>query len=533
MNYSVYKILLIVSLSLLLTNCAKRGTPTGGLKDSIAPILVSATPNQKSIYFKAKKIKIYFDEYIKLKDVSKQLVISPPQKNDPIITPLGTASKVITIEILDTLDLNTTYAFNFGKSIVDNNEENELGNFKYVFSTGSYIDSLNLDGEVTDPMVKKVEKNLDVMLYEYNESYTDSIIFKEKPRYISNTLDSTLYELTNLRAGKYLLIALKDANGNKIYDPEIDKIGFVKDTITIPTDKKYNFPIFKEIPKLKVIKPKEVTKGHLIFGFKGNAKDIIINLLTTPPDGFKSEINFEKDKDTINYWHSAIEADSLNFIVSKGKYSEEFTVKTRSSKMDSLKIQNSTNGVLHLIDTFSISTNIPIINFNKSLIKITDQDTIAVDFNPILSKSKTKLYLDFEKKHNTKYNFELLPKTITDIFGASNDSLSFKLSTKLPEDYGILNLELSSEKNTSFIVELLDMKGLVVRTKKIDNPQTIPFILLTPGNYLIRVTEDKNKNGIWDTGDFLNKLQPEVIKYFDKEIEIRANWELSETFILK
>ena len=533
MNYRIFKILLLLTFSLLLTNCAKRGRPTGGLKDSIAPILVSANPNNKSINFKAKKIKIYFDEYIKLKNVNKQLVISPPQKNNPIITPVGTASKFIAIEILDTLDLNTTYAFNFGKSIVDNNEENELGNFKYVFSTGTYIDSLDLSGKVTDPIVKKSEKNLDVMLYEYNESFTDSIIFKEKPRYISNTLDSTLYELTNLRAGKYLLIALKDANGNKIYNPEIDKIGFVKDTITIPTDKKYNFSIFKEIPKLKVIKPKEVTKGHLIFGYLGDAKNLNINLLTAIPAGFKSEINFEKDKDTINYWYSAIEADSLNFKVSKGEYSEEFTVKTRSSKIDSLIIKKSTSGVLHLIDTFFISTNIPIITIDKSFIKITDQDSTAIDFTTVLSASKTKLYLDFDKKHKTKYNFTVLPKAITDVFGISNDSLSFQLSTKLPEDYGILNLELLSEKKTSFIVELLDKNEVVVRTKKIDSPQTLNFNLLSPGNYSVRVTIDENKNGRWDTGDFLKKQQPERVEFFDKEIVIRANWDDNETFIVK
>ena len=187
MNYSIYKIVLLVMLSILLTNCAKRGRPTGGPLDSIAPILVSANPAHKTINFKSKKIKIYFDEYIKLKNVNKQLVISPPQKIDPVIMPLGTASKLITIEILDTLDPNTTYAFNFGNSIVDNNEENELGNFKYVFSTGSYIDSLDLKGEVNDPVIKKSIKGIDVMLYEYNDEYTDSIIFKEKPRYIANT----------------------------------------------------------------------------------------------------------------------------------------------------------------------------------------------------------------------------------------------------------------------------------------------------------------------------------------------------------
>ncbi|WP_456420461.1 Ig-like domain-containing protein [Lutibacter sp.] len=530
MNYKIFKIICFITLGLSLSNCAKRGRPTGGLKDSIAPVLVSASPNYNSVNFTAKKIKIYFDEYIKLKDVSKQLVISPPQNNNPIITPLGTASKLITIKILDTLDENTTYVFNFGNSIVDNNEENELGNFKYVFSTGSYIDSLNLAGEVTNPLKKETEKNINVMLYEYNDSFTDSIIFKEKPRYIANTLDSTLYELTNLRAGKYLLIALKDANGNKIYNPKIDEIGFVKDTVTIPTDKKYNFTIFKEIPKLKIIKPKEAAKGHLIFGFEGNAKNLTINLLTQTPTNFNSKIVFEKNKDTINYWYTPFEADSLNFLVSKGEYSEKFVIKTRSSKIDSLKITKSTSSILHLLDTFSISTNIPIVNFNKSLVKILEKDSINVDFNATVLK--TKIYLDFEKKYNTNYNFKLLPKAVTDIFGASNDSLFFKLKTKLPEDYGTLNLELVSSKNTPLIVELLTEKGKLVRLKKLNKPKKVSFNLLPPNNYLIKVIIDKNNNGIWDTGNFLDKKQPEVVKYFENVIIIRANWEENEVLNL-
>jgi len=527
MRNSLVKFLLLLMITGAFFDCARRGTPTGGAKDTIPPVLIKAIPAVESINFKEDRIKIYFDEYIKLKDVRKNLVISPPQKTDPIITPVGTASKFVSIKILDTLDTNTTYSFNFGNSIIDNNEENELGNFKYVFSTGTYIDSLSVAGEVTDPMAKKTVKGLDVMLYEYNDSFTDSVIYKQKPRYIANTLDSTLFEITNLRAGKYLLIALKDANSNKIYNQKIDKIGFVKDTITLPTDKKYNFTIFKEIPKLKVFRPKEVNKGHIIFGFEGNAKDLNIELSSQKPADFKSEIIFEKEKDTLNYWYTPFEADSLNFLVSKNNYSEAFSVKIRSSTIDSLKVSNSATGVLHLIDTFSIATNTPIINFDRSKIRITDKDSTVIDFRETLSKSKTKLYLDFEKKYSTEYNFELLPKTITDIFGMSNDSLFFKLKTKTPEDYGIISIDLVSAKNTSFIVELLNDKKVLIRLVKIDSPKKISFNLLPPGNYGVRITIDENNNGIWDTGSFLNRRQPEIIKYFDKIIELRANWDVN------
>lgn len=532
MRCNFFKLLFLLVLTGSFFNCARRGTPTGGPKDSIPPILTKAVPDIETINFDETKIKIYFDEYVKLNDVKKKLVISPPQKYDPIITPLGTASKFISIKILDTLDPNTTYAFNFGNSIVDNNEENELENFKYVFSTGTYIDSLKISGEVTDIILKESASNIDVMLYEYDSTFTDSIIYKEKPRYIANTIDSTLYELSNLRKGKYLLIALKDANFNKIYNPETDKIGFVNDTVTLPTDENFNFTIFKEIPLFDLVNPKEANKGHIIFGYMGNPKGINIELLSETPPDFKSEINFDKYKDTINFWYTPFQTDSLNFLVSKDDYSENFTVRTRSSDIDSLTILKSTSSVLHLIDTFSIESNTPIINVDKSLIKLTDKDTLSVDFNTILSRSKTKLYINFDKQHDQKYAFEMLPNTITDIFGISNDTIAVDLITNTPEDYGTININVVSTKKSSFIVELLNENEIVIRTSKIDNPQIVNFPIVPPGKYLIRVTLDANSNGIWDTGSFLNRRQPEIIKYFDTEIELRANWEFNETINL-
>ncbi|MCB0431911.1 MAG: Ig-like domain-containing protein, partial [Mangrovimonas sp.] len=116
-------------------SCANRGSPQGGPKDMDPPKIERSSPDNYSINFTGKEIKIYFDEYIKLKNLNKQLIISPPMNTQPEITPLGSASKYITIKIFDTLQPNTTYAFNFGNSIVDNNEENAFPFYRYVFST--------------------------------------------------------------------------------------------------------------------------------------------------------------------------------------------------------------------------------------------------------------------------------------------------------------------------------------------------------------------------------------------------------------
>ena len=132
----------LVLVSLILTHCANRGTTSGGDKDVTPPVVIKSVPENFSVNFDATEIKIYFDEYIKMKDLQRQLIISPPMDPEPEITPLGTASKFITIRISDTLLPHTTYAFNFGESIADNNEGNLFPYYKYVFSTGSYIDSL-------------------------------------------------------------------------------------------------------------------------------------------------------------------------------------------------------------------------------------------------------------------------------------------------------------------------------------------------------------------------------------------------------
>lgn len=173
-HFKYFSLLLI----LLTIGCAKRGSITGGTKDTIAPVLKSSLPKNFSTNFTGKEIKLVFDEYVKLKNANKQLIISPPMKNQPEILPYN-ASKIVTIKIKDTLLPNTTYSFNFGQSIEDNNEGNPYSQFKYVFSTGSYIDSLSLNVRVKDALEKKTDNFVSVMLYEINENFNDSTIYKK------------------------------------------------------------------------------------------------------------------------------------------------------------------------------------------------------------------------------------------------------------------------------------------------------------------------------------------------------------------
>src|SRR5690606_35399541 len=248
-------------------------------------------PQNFSIGFTAKKIRLYFDELIKLEDVQNQLVVSPPFKHPPEIIPQGYPSKYIEILIKDTLRENTTYTINFGQSIVDNNEGNPNPFLSYVFSTGDYLDSLSLSGAVKDAFNRRADPFISVMLYEMDSTFTDSIIYREPPLYISNTGDSLpLFELNYLKAGQYMLIGLKDGNRNNMFDQRLDKIGFVQDTISLPTDSIYLLNLFLEQPDYSAAVPSYVAKNRIIFGYTGDPSDMQIEPLIPLPDSVRTRI---------------------------------------------------------------------------------------------------------------------------------------------------------------------------------------------------------------------------------------------------
>lgn len=526
--FTIFLFLLVAFVST--TNCARKGSPSGGPKDTISPVMVTATPEYEAINFKSKKIKLQFDEYVKLKDLNKQLIISPPLKHASDITPVGTASKKITIKILDTLKENTTYSFNFGNSIVDNNEGNPLGSFKYVFSTGSYVDSLEIYGIVKDAFRREFETNIAVLLFEVTDNYTDSIIYKEKPSYMTNTLDSILFDITNIKEGTYQLVALKDYNNNYQYDPRDDKIAFAKKHIKIPTDSFFTLDLFKEKQNFKIKRPIEKRVGKIIFGYEGSRENLDIELLTETPKDFKSYLVKNSDTDTLNYWFTPFETDSLQFLVKKDTFEKTYTVKLRTKKQDSLEVRSAINGNIHPKDTFYLESNLPITSINPDNIFITDHDTLAVDFTPIISKEKSKLYLDFKRVRNGSYQIDILPNAFKTFYDKTTDTLQYILRTKNIEDFGIIELDVKNPQKKPIIVEVLTgSEDKVVEKRATSESTKYEFKDLKPATYLIRIIFDDNKNKIWDTGNFLEKIQPEKVFYYQTELKLKANWTINET----
>lgn len=526
----IFFLLIVVSV----VQCGRRGgTLTGGPKDEDPPVLVKAEPENLTTNFKAKKIRLTFDEYIKLQDIQDQLIVSPPLKYSPEITPQGGVQKYVEIKIKDTLLPNTTYTLNFGQSVQDNNEANPLSFLTYVFSTGDYIDSLEVLGVVKDAFNKEVDNFVSIMLYEIDTAYTDSTIYKKPPNYITNTLDSTvIFTLKNLKEGKYAMFALKDAAKNNIFDQNADKIAFLSDTITLPTDSTYLLTLFKEIPDYSSSVPSFAAQNKIVFGYYGGEEDIEIKPLTVIPDTIKTKILKEVDKDTLNFWFTPYEVDSIIFTVTNKKKIavDTFTVKSRKVGIDSLTISPNQNGSLDFNTPYHLAANTPIIDIDTTKMQMTVKDSLPLDFKIVFDTVANKLDFDFEMEPDENYTLEMLPGAITDFFGQTNDTTNYRLSTRSLAEYGSLRLNLTGAVEYPVIVQLTDEKGENKLEIYATEPKVFEFNNIDPAKYLIRVIFDKNQNKTWDTGSFLKNIQPEKVSYYPDEIEIRANWEVEQTF---
>lgn len=518
-------------LFIAFTGCAKRGTITGGAKDTLAPVLRRSVPENGAVNFNGKEVKLYFNEYIKLKNINKQLIVSPPMKNAPEILPY-TASKFITIKLRDTLQPNTTYSFNFGQSIEDNNESNVLPDFRYVFSTGPYIDSLSLKATYRDALNLRNDQFVSVMLYEVNEKYNDSTIYKEPPRYIVNSLEgSGVLQFENLRQGKYRLVAVKDANKNNRYDPKQDKIGFIKDFITLPNDTLYQLELFKETLPFKALKPTQASGNRAILPYEGQPKDLRYEVSRGgKPIPFKVT-QFPK-KDSLQLWVGPVKNDSIAINVQQYKANNHFVLRMKDMPDDSLTIRAERTGNLPFREKFILNASTPLVNVDNSKIRFAGKDSTAVAFTTKYDEFRQQLQFDFERQPEEQYKITLLPGALTDFYEKSNPRQQYVFSTSATTEYGNLKVVLENVKRFPVIVELTDPEGKVLASHYSEKETVIDFLLVEPSKFNLRLIYDDNRDGAWTPGNYLEKRLSEEVVHFPAAIDVRANWDVEQPFDL-
>lgn len=532
MRKKISNLSFLITISLILNHCANRGTTTGGDKDETPPVIISSNPENFSINFDATEIEIKFDEYVKLKNLQKQLIISPPMNFEPEISPVGIASKKITIKIFDTLQPNTTYAFNFGESIADNNEGNVFPYYKYVFSTGNYIDSLSASGIVLDALNKEVDERVAVLLYEIDSSFYDSIVYKQKPKYVAVTDSVSNFMLENIKRGSYLLTALKEENPDYTFQQKSDKIAYRKQSITVPSDTAYVLRLFEESIDYNFKRAKQTSKNKISFGYEGDGKQMKINILSDVPENFSSVVLKEKDKDTLNYWYRPnLEVDSLIFQVIHSKTIDTAIVRIKDLKSDSLILKSYSSSSLKLDAPYIVSASTPLEFIDETKLRIMDKDSIFLKSSLVLDSISNSLVLDFDKTEKNKYKIQLLPGALTDFYGTQNDTLDFSVTTKFQSDYGNVRINILNGV-FPLIIQIVNTKGEVVESLLAEDSLAVDFNDVSPGVYFLRAIFDSNQNGMYDTGDYLKKIQPERVSYASEPIEVRAGWDTIEEFVL-
>ena len=523
--------IVVTGLILFTVQCAKRASPTGGPKDSIPPVLINASPKLNTTFFDKYEFNLTFNEYITLKDINKQLIISPPLNSTQYkVYPVTGASKKVTLKLLDSLLKNTTYTFNFGESIVDFNESNPSSYLTYTLSTGATIDSLYIRGNITDAFENETERFISLQLYPVDSIFTDSVIYSQKPLYVTSTLDTTIYRFQNLRAGKYSIIAMEDKAGNYFFDQNMDKIGFNEKLIELPKDSVINLRLFKEKRNFFWDKPYFVNDHHILLAYYGDREKESFKMVSDVPDNFEFLVTQSRETDTLNYWFKGAELDSLQFEFNIKDSLQIKTVQFKNPISDSLIIDKLTKGSLRLQDKYEIKSNLPIIEVNSEQLFVTNVDTIQIPASLKIQENYDRITVDFEVIPNDRYEITLLPNALIDFWGNTNDTLVYRASTKKIEDYGNIFLRVQHESSHSYIIELLKNDEVVRRYDSPVEGNYYKFELIDPGKYIVRLIEDVNENKRWDTGNYIQKIQPEKVIYYWKEIDLRANWDMNEIF---
>lgn len=532
------KLLIYVLTVFICTRCAQITPLTGGKKDTTPPKVLKSVPENACVNFTAKEIDIQFDKYITLKDLSNQLVVTPQLQETPDIEASG---KKLRIKFTTSLNPNTTYRLFFGNAITDIRENNPLQNFEYVFSTGNSIDSLKLNGQVINAFDKLPAEKLQVGLYHADAS--DSIVYKEKPLYISKTDGNGNFNFNYLPDASFKVVAIKDQNKNFLYDGAEEQIAFSEKLVNPIDSSALTMYLFKEVPFKSFIKKSaqgEYGKAYIIYNKAQNEiKDIKANGL------INYSINSLKDSLTLYYDNTY---DTLKtYVIYQNKKTDTLYIKVPSKAVyakqvasGSIKYTLSSNisAQLAFYELPKFTLNFPIEEKDIKKEKITlleVKDTIkqVKEFSIINQPAySTSFIIKSLFKPETSYRLIFDKGTFVNEVGRINDSICYNFKTTYNDDYGQLNLKLFFPKKENYLVQLLNDKAQIIKENKIEfaltstSEKIMKYENLIPGNYFIKIVEDVNKNGLFDSGDYFSHQQAETIFINPTPIKLLAGWEI-------
>jgi uncharacterized protein (DUF2141 family) len=539
-------------LVLLTMSCANIVAPTGGAKDTKPPQVVQAksTPNGQT-NFKKQPITLIFDEYVTLQDAATQVVVSPPLNETPTVTALG---RIVKFEFADgdTLRENATYTINFGTSVRDFTEGNIANDLRFVFSTGATLDSLTFSGKVVDAFTGEAVEGVLLMLY---NSFADSVVRKQKPFYFSRTDKQGAATIRNVRAGQYKLFALKDADFNYRLSQETEPIGFPDaKTVTVAAidtnatnSDSLQIRLFQPAKTLRVQSKNTDNYGIVRLLMTRNAANIGIK--TSNEAGEKTLVEYDKLKDSVLVWYNTERESAWNlYLALDSARTDTLRVRARNKpdflkkhRLDCLTIPPKTANTpevtlgQHPLKPLELQFNTPISAIDSNKISLLDSANRRVAI--ILERDSAQprsLRLHCNWDESMPYRVQIEPQAVTDFYGVKNDSLlSSKMFIRPRKEFGDFKLKVTGLEAKKYYVAQLVLDGTksVIQTFRItpamvqDSAWSASVEALEPNNYGLRVIEDRNQNGVWDTGNYDRHEQAERVWY--KKIEsLRSAWEV-------
>lgn len=585
---SLYYIFIIIAAAVMYS-CANIGNPSGGPIDKTPPIFMRSNPTPNAVNVKDRKIEIFFDEIVTLKDPSTKIIVSPAQTEMPRMSALG---RKVTVELVDSLLPNTTYTIDFSNSIQDNNEGNAIDNFAFAFSTGSVIDSMRVSGYVLDSRTLEPMQSVVVGL---QSNLADSAFHKEKLQRVALTNDRGQFTIRNVSPGSYHIFALKDLDRDYKFGNPTEDIAFL-DSIIVPSigsreaaDTVYNdlneidtimratrpayFPndillsMFNEDRKSQYLANNlrvDSTRISLTFAAASDTLPSlsIVGRNDVPDQWYTLERS--QTNDTLTYWirpPHLVSADTLIVAttylrtdtasnLSWGTDTLKFTFqrqkakkKKKNEETDSLEqirfmeLHPLANGTQEVYAPLLLQTGTPIERYSREAFHLQRKLQNDTTFYPAEIKSialrdstlsRRDLMLKVDWEPGAAYTLAVDSLAMTDIYGLQTKPLKVDFNVRKMEEYGNIVFNIPAVRDSA-IVELLDGTDKVVLHTPVKSHRA-ELLNLLPGKYYARLFIDRNGNGKYDTGNYDMHLQPEETVYYPGAINLKKNWDVEQTW---
>lgn len=585
---SLYYIFIIIAAAVMYS-CANIGNPSGGPIDKTPPIFMRSNPTPNAVNVKDRKIEIFFDEIVSLKDPSTKIIVSPAQTEMPRMSALG---RKVTVELVDSLLPNTTYTIDFSNSIQDNNEGNAIDNFAFAFSTGSVIDSMRVSGYVLDSRTLEPMQSVVVGL---QSNLADSAFHKEKLQRVALTNDRGQFTIRNVSPGSYHIFALKDLDRDYKFGNPTEDIAFL-DSIIVPSigsreaaDTVYNdlneidtimratrpayFPndillsMFNEDRKSQYLANNlrvDSTRISLTFAAASDTLPSlsIVGRNDVPDQWYTLERS--QTNDTLTYWirpPHLVSADTLMVAttylrtdtasnLSWGTDTLKFTFqrqkakkKKKNEETDSLEqirfmeLHPLANGTQEVYAPLLLQTGTPIERYSREAFHLqrklqNDTTCYPAEIKSIALRDSTlsrrDLMLKVDWEPGAAYTLAVDSLAMTDIYGLQTKPLKVDFNVRKMEEYGNIVFNIPAVRDSA-IVELLDGTDKVVLHTPVKNHRA-ELLNLQPGKYYARLFIDRNGNGKYDTGNYDMHLQPEETVYYPGAINLKKNWDVEQTW---